>query len=148
VLRSGDRENVVDPFMQAVERSERHHGFSVGGVDAAAARDGNTWYVILRGVAYEFELGIAPRRLEGAASHLDSPLPGHVAAVRVSEGQHVEAGDELVVVEAMKMEHSIKAPAAGVIKAVLCREGDQVGRGQALVDFEPATPERSGGEAS
>jgi 3-methylcrotonyl-CoA carboxylase alpha subunit len=42
------------------------------------------------------------------------------------------------VVEAMKMEHSIKAPAAGVVRAVLCAAGDQVERGQSLIDFEPA----------
>jgi acetyl-CoA/propionyl-CoA carboxylase biotin carboxyl carrier protein len=140
VLRSGDREHVVDPYVDgevAVERADRHHGWVVGGVDAAAARDGDTWCVAVRGVTYEFAVGIGPRRPEGAASHLDSPLPGQVVAVRAADGQHVEAGDELVVVEAMKMEHAIRAPAKGVVTSVLCRQGDQVARGQPLVDFEP-----------
>src|SRR5439155_9097686 len=69
-----------------------------------AVRDGGQWYVWLDGVAYEFAIGIAPRRIDGAAQgRLDSPLPGQVVAVRVHAGQHVEEGDELVVVEAMKM---------------------------------------------
>jgi 3-methylcrotonyl-CoA carboxylase alpha subunit len=57
--------------------------------------------------------------------------------VRVEPGQTVREGDELVVVEAMKMEHAIRAPAAGTVRAVLCAVGDQVERGQSLVDFEP-----------
>jgi 3-methylcrotonyl-CoA carboxylase alpha subunit len=61
-----------------------------------------------------------------------------VIAVRVEVGQHVDEGDELVLVEAMKMEHVIKAPSASVVRAVLCAAGDKVDRGQALVDLEPA----------
>jgi biotin carboxyl carrier protein len=51
----------------------------------------------------------------------------------------VTAGEELVVVEAMKMEHSIKAPSDGTVSAVHCAAGDQVDRGRSLVDFEPDT---------
>jgi 3-methylcrotonyl-CoA carboxylase alpha subunit len=61
-----------------------------------------------------------------------------VIAVRVEPGQPVEADEELVVVEAMKMEHAIRAPAPGTVRAVLCAAGDQVERGQPLVDFEPS----------
>jgi 3-methylcrotonyl-CoA carboxylase alpha subunit len=62
---------------------------------------------------------------------------GLVNAV-VEPDELVAEGDELVVVEAMKMEHAIRAPAAGKIRAVLCAAGDQVERGQPLVDFEPS----------
>jgi 3-methylcrotonyl-CoA carboxylase alpha subunit len=54
----------------------------------------------------------------------------------VSPGQSVEAGTQLVVLEAMKMEHSIRAPQAGVIKALYCQEGEMVSEGSALVELE------------
>jgi acetyl/propionyl-CoA carboxylase alpha subunit len=71
-------------------------------------------------------------------SHMHAPLPGKVVAVNVSDGERVKKGAVLVVVEAMKMEHAIRAPADGVVTAVACSAGDQVDRGQTLVDFEPA----------
>jgi 3-methylcrotonyl-CoA carboxylase alpha subunit len=71
-------------------------------------------------------------------SHMHAPLPGKVVAVNVANGARVKKGAVLVVVEAMKMEHAIRAPADGVVTAVACSAGDQVDRGQTLVDFEPA----------
>ncbi|MDZ4193613.1 MAG: acetyl-CoA carboxylase biotin carboxyl carrier protein subunit, partial [Pseudomonas sp.] len=50
-------------------------------------------------------------------------------------GQAVEAGTALVVLEAMKMEHSIRAPEAGTVKAIYCREGELVGDGAVLVEL-------------
>jgi acetyl/propionyl-CoA carboxylase alpha subunit len=96
------------------------------------------WLVWSDGAQFEFDLGIAQRRTAAGPARLDSPLPGQVIAVRVATGDAVKAGDELVVVEAMKMEHSITAPSDGTVRAVLCSEGDQVDRGQALVDLESA----------
>jgi biotin carboxyl carrier protein len=49
----------------------------------------------------------------------------------------VSRGQDLVIVEAMKMELAVKASADGVVKAVLCAPGEQVDRGQTLVDLEP-----------
>jgi acetyl/propionyl-CoA carboxylase alpha subunit len=149
VLRSSDDERAVavdgrGPYTVdrwTIERAEGCHAWRVTAPDAlhaAAARGDDRWFVWARGAAYEIGIGIAPRRLQGAGpARLDSPLPGQVVAVRVHADQEVAEGDELVVVEAMKMEHAIRAPAAGVVRAVLCAEGDQVERGQALVDFEP-----------
>ncbi|HYZ90988.1 MAG TPA: acetyl-CoA carboxylase biotin carboxyl carrier protein subunit, partial [Actinomycetota bacterium] len=107
-----------------------------GDIRAAAARGDGRWFVWVRGAAYEVPVGAATRRLAGAGpAHLESPLPGQVIAVRVSAGDRVSEGDELVVVEAMKMEHGVRSPADGTVRAVLCAEGDQVARGQPLVDF-------------
>ncbi|WP_323687832.1 acetyl-CoA carboxylase biotin carboxyl carrier protein subunit [Rhizobium sp. AN69] len=49
----------------------------------------------------------------------------------------MEAGDALVVMEAMKMEHTIRAPAKGTVTAINCAEGNMVEAGAMLVDFEP-----------
>ncbi|HVE91004.1 MAG TPA: biotin/lipoyl-containing protein, partial [Actinomycetota bacterium] len=96
-------------------------------------------WLVWRGTQHEIEVGPAERRADAqGAAHLEAPMPGQVIAVRVSAGDKVVRGQDLVVVEAMKMEHAVKAPADGTVKAVLCAAGDQVQRGQTLVDFEPS----------
>ena len=67
----------------------------------------------------------------GGDAELTSPMPGSVVAVGVSDGEQVEAGTVVVAVEAMKMEHSLRAPVAGVAE-LLVRVGDQVKVGQPL----------------
>ncbi|HSM86078.1 MAG TPA: biotin carboxylase N-terminal domain-containing protein [Candidatus Limnocylindrales bacterium] len=77
-----------------------------------------------------------PRRA-GAGQHqtANSPMPGQVLRVPVSEGQHVKAGDVLIVLEAMKMEQSIKATMDGVVGAILVKVGEIVAPGQMLVEI-------------
>jgi 3-methylcrotonyl-CoA carboxylase alpha subunit len=65
-----------------------------------------------------------------------APMPGQVIAVNVKAGDAVKQGDVLVVVEAMKMEHSVRAPQAGTVKKVLFAPGDRVEEGAALVELE------------
>lgn len=72
---------------------------------------------------------------EGA---LVSPMPGRVVRVSVASGDAVEAGAELVVIEAMKMEHKLNAPTSGRVTQVLVGGGDQVAAGQLLVVVEVA----------
>nr|WP_314482061.1 acetyl/propionyl/methylcrotonyl-CoA carboxylase subunit alpha [uncultured Pseudomonas sp.] len=67
---------------------------------------------------------------------LAAPMNGSIVRVLVEVGQAVEAGAPLVVLEAMKMEHSIRAPKASTVKALLCQEGDMVSEGAALVELE------------
>lgn len=66
---------------------------------------------------------------------LSAPMPGKVTAVFVAPGKTVEAGQSLMILEAMKMEHAIKAPAAGTVATLPFGEGDQVGEGAVLVTF-------------
>jgi len=67
---------------------------------------------------------------------LTAPMPGKILAVLVAAGAAVEKGAPLVVMEAMKMEHTIAAPAKGIVKDVLYAPGDQVPEGAALIAFE------------
>jgi acetyl-CoA/propionyl-CoA carboxylase biotin carboxyl carrier protein len=72
----------------------------------------------------------------GDAALLDSlqaPMPGTVLLVRVADGDHVEAGDVLLVLESMKMELSITAPHAGTVDGLALEPGDRVTRGQPVV---------------
>ncbi|MGE3936988.1 MAG: acetyl-CoA carboxylase biotin carboxyl carrier protein subunit, partial [Rhodospirillaceae bacterium] len=62
---------------------------------------------------------------------------GIVVAVHVAAGDRVTKGQPLVVLEAMKVEHTIRAPADGTVEAVRCAVGDQVAEGAELVAFVP-----------
>ena len=64
-----------------------------------------------------------------------APMPGLVVRVEVSEGEAVEAGRGIVIVEAMKMENELTARAPGVVRSVHVEEGQAVEKGQLLVDF-------------
>ena len=82
--------------------------------------------------------------LERAAAHEDgdtgliAPMPGKVIALFVEPGSTVTKGDKLLVLEAMKMEHTLCAPADGTVRACFYAVGEQVSEGEPLVEFEPS----------
>ena len=69
------------------------------------------------------------------AKSVTAPLPGSITKINVKVGDTVAAGDTVLMMEAMKMENSISAEFGGTVKAILCKEGDQVQSGQALVEL-------------
>ncbi len=73
---------------------------------------------------------------EDVEGGLKAPMPGKVIALIAAVGASVEKGAPLLVLEAMKMEHTISAPKRGTVKAFRCAPGDQVVDGVDLVDFE------------
>jgi biotin carboxyl carrier protein len=70
-----------------------------------------------------------------ASYQMAAPMPATVVRVLVSAGQSVRKGETLVLLEAMKMELPIRAPADAVVKAVNCREGELVQTDMTLVDL-------------
>lgn len=68
-------------------------------------------------------------------THLKAPMPGRVVALLAEVGSRVEKGSPLMILEAMKMEHTISAPADGEVQEFYFAAGDQVGDGDDLVDF-------------
>ena len=68
---------------------------------------------------------------------LVAPMPGQVLAITATTGATVAAGETIVILEAMKMEHAVTAPRDGVVADVVVRQGDQVTRGQRLAVVEP-----------
>ncbi|MCC6613696.1 MAG: biotin/lipoyl-binding protein [Anaerolineae bacterium] len=72
-----------------------------------------------------------------AEGSLRAPMPGNVIAVQVTDGQRVAAGDVLLIMEAMKMEHRIKAPYDGVVAGVHYAVGDFAQAGAVLLDLQP-----------
>ncbi|WP_025100341.1 acetyl/propionyl/methylcrotonyl-CoA carboxylase subunit alpha [Burkholderia sp. A1] len=116
---------------------------TIGGERGAGrvVADGDNFHVFVDGTAESF-VWENPLAHAGDAEHgggrLTAPMPGKVIAVLVEAGQKVEAGAPLIVMEAMKMEHTIGAPSAGVVAEVLYAVGDQVADGAQLITLETA----------
>jgi len=102
--------------------------------------DGSTWFV--HGVDGSVELVELSRfpdtNAEDVAGGQTAPMPGKVLSIHVAVGDAVVRGQTLVVMEAMKMEHTLTAPGDGVISELRCSEGDQVDNGQVLVVLDAA----------
>ncbi|MCB1914146.1 MAG: 3-methylcrotonyl-CoA carboxylase, partial [Rhodocyclaceae bacterium] len=110
-------------------------------MDAAVIVAGEKRHVFLNGRAWMLA-NIDPlyhgADASGAEGGLLAPMPGKVIALIAAAGAVVDKGAPLMVLEAMKMEHTITAPTAGTVKAFHYSVGDQVGDGAELVDFETA----------
>jgi propionyl-CoA carboxylase alpha chain len=74
----------------------------------------------------------------GRAGSTTAPMPGSILRILVAVGDTVAAGQALLAMEAMKMEHQVVSPVAGEVSAVLVQAGQQVDSGQTLVTIDPA----------
>ena len=102
---------------------------------------------LIHGPSGQVELRQLPRFPEldvgGPAGSLVAPMPGKVIATYVSEGDRVEAGQLLLILEAMKMEHRIIAPTDGTVTELRAHEGDQVANGAVLIVLSEDEDEES-----
>jgi 3-methylcrotonyl-CoA carboxylase alpha subunit len=106
---------------------------------AHVARHGASVSVFLGGHAWSFGLPDALTPADEAAAGGDvvtAPMPGLVKVVSAAPGQEVARGDALIVMEAMKMEHTLTAPRDGVVAEVLAEAGEQVLEGAVLLKLE------------
>jgi 3-methylcrotonyl-CoA carboxylase alpha subunit len=95
--------------------------------------------VWLNGELFAFQINDGSQFEAASSAHagsLTTPLPGVVVSVAVKEGDSVAAGQTLLVIEAMKMEHAIKAPRAGTVKNLKHRVGERVREGSTLAEIE------------
>jgi biotin carboxyl carrier protein len=108
--------------------------------DVAVADDGESRWISVDGqvVVVTVEAGGArpARKKSRSAGGMTAPMPATVVKVLVEPGQSVHDGETVLVLEAMKMELPIRAPRAGVVKEVRCRQGELVQPGEALVELE------------
>ncbi|WP_308364066.1 MULTISPECIES: acetyl/propionyl/methylcrotonyl-CoA carboxylase subunit alpha [unclassified Microbulbifer] len=97
-------------------------------------RDGGS--VFIDGTQVEFSL-LPPELGEGGdrAQGLDAPMNGTIVTLLVEPGARVEKDQPLLVLEAMKMEHTLRAPADGTVREFFCAEGELVDGGSLLIDF-------------
>ena len=115
----------------AVELDDRRLIASVVAVDDKRS-------VFLQGSTYSLLRDDPLHHVDAGDSHgggLTAPMPGKVVALLAQPGQKVDKGTPLLILEAMKMEHTITAPAAGIVKAFCYAAGEQVADGAALVEF-------------
>jgi 3-methylcrotonyl-CoA carboxylase alpha subunit len=115
----------------AVELDDRRLIASVIAVDdkRTVFLQGSTWTLLRDDPLHRVDAG------DSHGGGLTAPMPGKVVALLAQPGQRVEKGTPLLILEAMKMEHTITAPAAGTIKAFCYAAGEQVADGAALVEF-------------
>ncbi|MDD3772171.1 MAG: acetyl-CoA carboxylase biotin carboxyl carrier protein subunit [Weeksellaceae bacterium] len=78
-----------------------------------------------------FEVGASKQ-----VNAIKAPMPGLVLEINVEVGQEVQEGDNLLILEAMKMENSFTSPRAGIIKSIVVKKGQAVDKGQLLIEFE------------
>jgi len=147
-VRIGDRE-------LAAEFTPNTDGGGILAIDRRrypifAARRKNSILVSVGPASFEFKPAeaAARRRARGlAAAEITAPMPGKVLKVLVRDGDLVEAGQPLVVLEAMKMETTLAAESPALVKHVRVEEGQTVDHGAVLLELSPP-PASSGRESA
>jgi len=110
-------------------------------VHGTVRRDGDVFHVFTGGGHYVLDYNDPMAHAgesEAEGGRLTAPMPGKVVAVLAEKGKEVKKGDALVIMEAMKMEHTISAPHDGVVEEILYAVGDQVADGAPLLAFKTA----------
>ena len=114
--------------------------------EANIYRADGEWEVLMRGIRYSVRVDDERERLLRAAAgasvisqgpfNLQAPMPGMVVEIPVHQGQEVEEGDVLLILESMKMQNELKSPRSGVVSRVLVNPHDNVEQRQMLLSVE------------
>jgi 3-methylcrotonyl-CoA carboxylase alpha subunit len=110
-------------------------------VRGTVVRDGDKFHVFTGGAHYPLDYNdplAHAGEAEAEGGRLTAPMPGKIVAVLAEKGSTVEKGTPLLIMEAMKMEHTIAAPANGTVEDLLYAVGDQVAEGAQLLAFKAA----------
>jgi 3-methylcrotonyl-CoA carboxylase alpha subunit len=127
--------------LSAVDGTRLGIRFGGGTLVADVVRSGDELHVFAHGrhrMLALFDVIAQSSGGDASTGRLTAPMPGKVVAISTARGARVERGAPLLVMEAMKMEHTIVAPVDGVVEDVLYGVGDQVEEGAELVRFEAA----------
>mgnify|MGYP003419037499 FL=1 len=126
------------PVYSLIVDGKSHEGY--------AAQDEDNWQVLLRGRLYPVTVeDEREKRLRSAASsgvvetgefHLRAPMPGLVVTIPVEEGQAVQRGQVLLILESMKMQNELKAPRDGTVGRVRVKAGESVEQKQILLSVQ------------
>jgi 3-methylcrotonyl-CoA carboxylase alpha subunit len=134
--RAGARVRLADTVYEVTRRGD---GFAYGGraLPRAVRHGGQVTVFATPAVVFDV-IDQLDRAVDGGAAggQILSPMPGLVRQVLVGEGERVTGGQKLLILEAMKMEHSLTAPRDGIIEDVFVQDGDQVEAKAVLVQLE------------
>lgn len=132
----------IKPHIYSVIHNHKSHEISIAKID----RDTRTISLTIDGIATQvkyankMDLLLEKMGIDTSASAklslLKAPMPGLVIEWFVKEGDHVQAGDKLLILEAMKMENAIKSTGEGIIKKIHASKGQAVEKNQLLIDFQ------------
>jgi biotin carboxyl carrier protein len=145
LARDGDRIRVrIGDREVAAEFTPNADGGGILAIDGRrypvfGARRKESIFVSVGAASFEFKPAAATsrRRSRGLAAEIVAPMPGKVLKVFVHDGDLVEAGQPLVVIEAMKMETTLAAESAALVKHVRVDEGQTVDHGAVLIELGP-----------
>jgi 3-methylcrotonyl-CoA carboxylase alpha subunit len=135
-LRSGQWEQSMTLHFSDSGAEVDIEGVRVAPVPGAVVAQGDARHVFLDGAHFAIrpvDPYLPPDRAADAHGGLTAPMPGRVLALLVTQGDAVARGAPLLIMEAMKMEHTLTAPADGRIEKVLCGVGEQVKEGAELL---------------
>lgn len=124
--------------------NKEHKNYTIEKADESKnTKSGSYW---LNGSAFHFEIQNNLDQLvdkmgltaiyKSLSKEVKSPMPGLVLELLVEEGQSVEKGEQMLILEAMKMENVLLAEQDGVVKSISCKKGDAVEKNQILLSFE------------
>jgi biotin carboxyl carrier protein len=147
-----DKQVIIDGETYDVDFENVHgqpvYSLIVGGksYEAYVYADEGEWQVLMRGNLYQIKVeDEREKRLRAASGggvaergefHLKAPMPGLVVEVPVTEGQEIQKGDVLVILESMKMQNELKAPRDGTITRIRVKPGDSVEQKQTMLSVE------------
>ena len=128
-LLLGGKAYVIDP----VNATPSHN-------DQTLTVNGSTYHIHIADEIDQLvhELGM-DQAMDNGISNIESPMPGLVLDIMVQVGDHVQAGQSLCILEAMKMENILKAAGEGTVKQIHVSKGQPVDKGQLIIEW--ATPE-------
>lgn len=136
-----------------IRRGDKHHQEFIATIDGeeipVIAKSDSSGNVTLTVCGYVYQFRVREQRMEKyeqillssdamkqASVKVAAPMPGLLKHIHVSDGQHVKRGENVFVLEAMKMENLIKAPAPGIIRKLSINEGTAVEKGTVLCIIE------------
>jgi biotin carboxyl carrier protein len=132
----------IKPYTYSVIHNHKSHEIAIAKID----KDTQTISLTIDGIATQvkyankIDLLLEKMGIDTSAKTklalLKAPMPGLVVEWYVKEGDHVQAGDKLLILEAMKMENAIKSTGEGVIKKIHASKGQAVEKNQLLIDFQ------------
>jgi 3-methylcrotonyl-CoA carboxylase alpha subunit len=114
------------------------HAYEAGSSQTQTVREGDNWHVFHDGLRWTLALKqeLAGQDFDAGSGSLAAPMPGRVIKLFVEPGAKVVKGQPLLILEAMKMEHTITAPADGTVKEIHYAAGEQVLEGAELIKVE------------